>query len=58
MKLGFIGTGTITTAVIDGLLKSKAKVEQFNISLRSKKTHQNLKKNQKKSKFTQKTKIL
>ena len=37
MKLGFIGTGTITTAVIEGLLKSKAGLGQINISLRSKK---------------------
>ena len=36
MKLGFIGTGTITTAVIEGLLKSKAGLGQINISLRSK----------------------
>ena len=50
MKLGFIGTGTITTAVIDGLLKSKAKVEQFNISLRSKKNSSKLKKKSKKIK--------
>tara|TARA_E500000075_G_scaffold15884_1_gene12636 strand:+ start:460 stop:585 length:126 start_codon:yes stop_codon:yes gene_type:complete len=39
MKLGFIGTGTITTAVIEGLIKSKAKVQQFNISQHQRKTH-------------------
>jgi pyrroline-5-carboxylate reductase len=43
MKLGFIGTGTITTAVIEGLIKSKAKVQQFNISQRSKKNSSYLK---------------
>ena len=43
MKLGFIGTGTITTAVIEGLIKSKPKVQQFNISKRSKKNSSYLK---------------
>ena len=50
MKLGFLGTGTITTAIIDGLIKSKAKFEQINISLRSKKNSSKLKRNSKKVK--------
>jgi len=44
MKLGFIGTGTITTAVIEGLIKSKARLEQINISSRSKKNSSKLRK--------------
>ncbi len=37
MNIGFIGTGTITTSVIQGLFKSKLKVKQILISERSKK---------------------
>ena len=48
MKLGFIGTGTITTAVIEGLLKSKAGLGQINISLRSKKNSSKLRRKSKK----------
>ena len=48
MKLGFIGTGTITTAVIEGLLKSKARLGQINISLRSKKNSSKLRRKSKK----------
>lgn len=50
MKLGFLGTGTIATAVIEGLIKSKARVEQFNISKRSVKNSSVLKKKSKKIK--------
>ena len=50
MKLGFIGTGTITTSVIEGLLKSKAKIGQINISTRSKKNSLKLRKKSKKIK--------
>lgn len=50
MKLGFLGTGTITTAVIEGLIKSKAKFEQINISLRSKKNSSKLRRSSKKIK--------
>ena len=50
MKLGFIGTGTITTSVIEGLLKSKAKIGQINISKRSKKNSLKLRKKSKKIK--------
>ena len=50
MKLGFIGTGTITTSVIEGLLKSKAKIGQINISKRSKKNSLKLRKMSKKIK--------
>ena len=37
MNIGFIGTGTITTSVIQGLFRSKLKVKQILISERSKK---------------------
>ena len=37
MNIGFIGTGTITTSVIEGLFRSKIKVKQILISERSKK---------------------
>ena len=50
MKLGFIGTGTITTAVIEGLLKSKVRLGQINISIRSKKNSYKLKRKSKKIK--------
>lgn len=50
MKIGFIGTGTITTAVIEGLLKSKARLGQINISLRSKKNSSKLRRKSKKIK--------
>ena len=50
MKLGFIGTGKITTSIIEGLLKSKAKIKQFNISERSKVNSNYLKKLSKKIK--------
>ena len=48
MKLGFIGTGTIATSVIEGLLKSKAKIGQINISTRSYKNSIKLRKKSKK----------
>ena len=48
MKLGFIGTGTIATSVIEGFLKSKAKIEQINISTRSYKNSIKLRKKSKK----------
>jgi len=48
MQLGFIGTGKITTSIIQGLLKSKVKVRQFNISKRNIKNSNLLKKLSKK----------
>ena len=50
MQLGFIGTGKITTSIIEGLLKSKVKVRQFNISKRNIKNSNLLKKLSKKVK--------
>ena len=35
MKLGFIGTGTITSAVVKGILKSQIKYKKINISKRN-----------------------
>lgn len=37
MNIGFIGTGTITTSVIEGLFRSKIKVKQILISQRNEK---------------------
>ena len=54
MKLGFIGTGTISTAVIIGLMRSKAKIEQINISHRSKKNSSYLSRKFKKIKIFKK----
>ena len=50
MQLGFIGTGKITTSIIQGLLMSKVKVRQFNISKRNIKNSNLLKKLSKKVK--------
>ena len=50
MKLGFIGTGTIATSVIEGLLKSKVKIGQINITTRTKKNSLKLRKKSKKIK--------
>ena len=35
MKLGFLGTGKITSSIIEGLLKSKTKFNQIIISKRN-----------------------
>ena len=37
MKLGFIGTGEITKAVVQGIIKSKIKYSKIFISRRNKK---------------------
>ena len=37
MKLGFIGTGEITKAVVIGILRSKLKVKKIYLSERNKK---------------------
>ena len=44
MKLGFIGTGEITKAVVQGIIKSKIKFSKIYISRRNKKNSSNLKK--------------
>ena len=48
MKLGFIGTGKITSSVITGLSKSSVKYDKIFISYRSKKISKDLKKKFKK----------
>ena len=48
MKLGFIGTGEITKAVVQGIIKSKIKYSKIYISRRNKKNSSNLKKLSKK----------
>ena len=48
MKLGFIGTGKIASSVVTGICKSSIKYNKIFISLRSKKTSKQLKKNFKK----------
>ena len=45
MKLGFIGTGNITSDVITGICKSDLKFKQIIISPRNKKKQKKLKKN-------------
>ena len=45
MKLGFIGTGKITSSVIAGICKSSIKYEKIYISLRNKNISKKLKKN-------------
>ena len=52
MKLGFIGTGNISSDVITGICKSKLAVSKITISLRNKSKSKNLKK-----KFKNKIKI-
>ena len=51
MKLGFIGTGEITKAVILGITKSKIKYKKIIISERNSKISSYLKKNNKKIKI-------
>ena len=48
MKLGFIGTGNITSDVITGICRSNLKFKQILISPRNKKKRKNWKKNLKK----------
>ena len=43
MRLGFIGTGEITKAVVQGIIKSKIKYSKIYISRRNKKNSSNLK---------------
>ena len=52
MKLGFIGTGEITKAVILGITKSKIKYKKIIISKRNSKISSYLKKNNKKIKIS------
>ena len=54
MKLGFIGTGTITSAVVKGILKSKIKYKKINISKRNSNKSRILKKFSDKVKNTSK----
>ena len=51
MKLGFLGTGKITSSIIEGLLKSKTKFNQIIISKRSVKNSRYLKNKSKKIKI-------
>ncbi len=48
MKLGFIGTGKITSAVVTGICKSKIKYTKIILSERNKKISKQLKKSFKK----------
>ena len=48
MKIGFIGTGKIASAVIEGIIKSQSKVNEIIISKRNNKISKNLKKKSKK----------
>ena len=48
MKLGFIGTGKITSAVVTGICKSKIKYTKIIVSERNKKISKQLKKISKK----------
>ena len=51
MKIGFIGTGQITRAVVTGIVNSKLKVSKIFISERNKKISRNLQINNKKIKI-------
>ena len=48
MKLGFIGTGKITSAVVTGICKSKIKYTKIILSERNKKISKQIKKSFKK----------
>ena len=48
MKIGFIGTGQITKAVVIGIISSKLKINKIYISERNKKISKNLKSKSKK----------
>ena len=54
MKLGFIGTGKITSAVVTGICKSKIKYTKIIVSDRNKKISKQLKKNFKKNLYCKK----
>ena len=43
MRIGFIGTGQITKAVVNGILKSKLKINKIYLSERNKKISKSLK---------------
>ena len=58
MKLGFIGTGQISKAVINGILKSKIKYSKIYISKRNLKISSELSKKSKKIKIINNKKIL
>ena len=51
MKIGFIGTGQITKAVVTGVIKSKLKISQIFVSERNKKISRILKSKSKKIKI-------
>ena len=48
MKLGFIGTGNISSDVVTGICNSKISFKKITLSPRNKKKSRNLKKNLKK----------
>ena len=54
MKIGFIGTGQITKAVVTGIVNSKLKVSKIFISERNKKISRNLQIKSKKIKIIKK----
>ncbi len=58
MKLGFLGTGKITSSIIEGLLKSKTKFNQIIISKRNVKNSRYLKNKSQKIKIYENNKIL
>ena len=58
MKLGFIGTGEITKAVVIGILGSKLKVKKIYLSERNKKTSSFLRKKNKKIQIEKNNQIL
>ena len=51
MKIGFIGTGQITKAVVTGILNSKLKINNIYLSERNKKISKHLKSKSKKIKI-------
>ena len=51
MKIGFIGTGEITKAVVSGILSSRLKIKKIYLSERNKKISRQLSKRSKKIKI-------
>ena len=58
MKLGFIGTGEITKAVVIGILGSKLKVKKIYLSERNKKVSSFLRKKNKKIQIEKNNQVL
>ncbi len=54
MKIGFIGSGQITKAVVSGIINSKIKITKIYISERNKKVSNYLKSKSKKIKILKK----